>query len=397
MLEIPWGLKDILPDEFEKRIYLKNKIRKLFSLWGYRELTTPTFEYFSVLSIGVGKELKAQMIKFIDRDGHIMALRPEFTTAIGRIITTKFKTAYPPFRFFYLDNVFKYPREKGGDKREIFQTGVEFIGEKGIRADAEVIALLSTFLTNIGVKNYKIIVGSIPLFKALLEEFNVDDATFELLKHSLSIRDFVGFYNILDELPKEKRKRLRTIFSMVGDKDILDEIFSIVKNDKTQEALGELKALYNIMKYYGVEESLEFDFSFLRDIDYYTGIVFELFVEGVGYPFAGGGRYDNLLPKMGLDLPATGFALELGRLLDVLDDDSFPKRKPLSLVLAPFDYERYGIEFAQKKRSEGEVVCVKISNMDKDEAIGYALERGIEKIYIINGPSRIDIIDIKGD
>ncbi len=393
MLEIPWGLKDLLPEEFEKRLYIKQKIRELFPLWGYRELTTPTFEYFSVLSMGIGEDLKSQMIKFIDRNGQIMALRPEFTTSIARIIATKLSSSLPPFRFFYLDNIFRYPKEKGVNKREIFQTGVELVGEGGVRADAEVVSLLATLLDELGVKDYKIIIGSTSFFRALLDEFEIQPQMGELLKHYLSIRDFVSFYNVLDTLPKEKKRNLRTIFSLIGDREALDEISLLVKGDRTKSALSELRKFCKIVEYYGILGNLEFDFSFLRDMDYYTGIVFELFVEGIGYSFAGGGRYDNLLPKMGVDYPATGFALEMGGLLEVLDN-KIPLENGVSLVVSPSSYERYAIDFLQKKRREREPIELKVANFEKEEAIEYAKKRYIKRVYLIVGPEKIEIIDI---
>ncbi len=393
MLEIPWGLKDILPEEFNRRLYIKNKVRELFPLWGYKELTVPTFEYFSILSVGVGEDLKAQMIKFIDRNGQIMALRPEFTTSIARIIATKLPTSPPPFRFFYLDNVFRYPREGGVNKREIFQTGVELVGEGGVRADAEVISLLATLLDELGVKNYKIIIGSTSFFRALLDEFDIQPQMGELLKHYLSIRDFVSFYNILDGLPRDKRRDLRTIFSLIGDREILDEISLLVKGNNTKNALLELREFCKIVEYYGIVGSLEFDFSFLRDMDYYTGIVFELFVEGVGYSFAGGGRYDNLLPKMGVDYPATGFALEMGGLLEILED-SIPVKDGVSLVVAPSSYEKHAIEFLQKKRKNGEPVEVKIANIEKEEILKYARKRKVKRVYMIIEPTKIETINL---
>ncbi len=395
MLEIPWGLKDILPEEFEKRLYLKNKIRKHFTAWGYKELTTPTFEYFSVLSIGVGEELKTQMLKFIDRDGHIMALRPEFTTSIGRIVATKFQNFTPPFRFFYLDNIFRYPKDIGTKKREIFQTGVELIGEEGIRGDVEIISLLATLLDEVGVKKYKIIIGSTSFFRAILKEFNIGKEVGEKLKHFLSIRDFVSFYNILDELPKEKRKNLRTIFSLIGDKDIIDELFGLLTTTYAKDSLAELVSLSKIAEFYGISNKLEFDFSFLRDIDYYTGIVFELFVEGIGYSFAGGGRYDNLLPKMGVSYPATGFALELGGLLEVLNNDSFPERNSPSLAIASPVAEKYAIDFIQKKRAAGESIWIKVASMDRSECIEYAKKRNIKKLYIIDSNLNVETIYIE--
>lgn len=396
MLETPWGLRDILPEEFEKRLYLKNKIRKHFTAWGYRELATPTFEYFSVLSIGVGEELKAQMLKFIDRDGHIMALRPEFTTSIGRIVATKLRNFTPPFRFFYLDNIFRYPKDIGTKKREIFQTGVELIGEEGIRGDVEIISLLATLLDEVGVKKYKIIVGSTPFFRAILKEFDIAKEIGEKLKHFLSIRDFVSFYNVLDELPREKRKNLRTIFSLIGDKDVLDELLALLTTFDAKNALSELISLSKIAEFYGVADKLEFDFSFLRDMDYYTGVVFELFVEGVGYSFAGGGRYDNLLPKMGTSHTATGFALELGGLLEVLSDDSFPKKNSPSLVVASPISEKYAIEFIQGKRAEGEPVWIKIASMSRNDCIEYAKKRNIKKLYIIDNNLNIETIWVEG-
>jgi len=107
-MNIPEGLNDLLPEEVLKRRLLKNKISQIFTQWGYQEIITPTFEFYDILARGAGSIVKKEMIKFFDREGNIIALRPEMTTPLARVTSTKMQQEPKPLRFYYMGNVFRY-------------------------------------------------------------------------------------------------------------------------------------------------------------------------------------------------------------------------------------------------------------------------------------------------
>ena len=128
-MNIPRGLNDLLPEEVFKRRFLENKINQVFSEWSYQEIITPTFEFYEILEKSAGSIMKKEMIKFFDREGNIIALRPEMTTPIARVVSTKLKGEPKPLRFNYINNVFRYDDLKTGNRKEFNQAGVELIAD----------------------------------------------------------------------------------------------------------------------------------------------------------------------------------------------------------------------------------------------------------------------------
>src|SRR5665648_182064 len=160
-MNIPEGLNDLFPEEVLKRRLLENKISQVFKEWGYQEIITPTFEFYDMLARGAGSIMKKEMIKFFDREGNIIALRPEMTTPLARVTSTKMQQEPKPLRFYYMGNVFRYDDFKVGGQREFCQAGVELIGVNSKKADAEVIALAVECLKNSGLKNFFIDIGPV--------------------------------------------------------------------------------------------------------------------------------------------------------------------------------------------------------------------------------------------
>ncbi|MBU4601553.1 ATP phosphoribosyltransferase regulatory subunit, partial [bacterium] len=158
-MNIPEGLNDLLPEEVFKRRFLENKISQVFAEWGYQEIITPTFEFYEMLAKGAGSIMEKEMIKFFDRKGNIVALRPEMTTPIARVASTKMQLEPKPSRLYYLGNVFRYDDLKTGNRKEFNQAGVELIGVNSKEADAEVIALAVECLKNSGLKKFFIDIG----------------------------------------------------------------------------------------------------------------------------------------------------------------------------------------------------------------------------------------------
>ncbi|MDW7675593.1 MAG: ATP phosphoribosyltransferase regulatory subunit, partial [Bacillota bacterium] len=148
--QVPPGVKDFLPKEAAQKRKLETRFAEVFDQWGYEEIVTPTFEYDKSLIIDAGESVAEQLYRFFDRDGKILALRPDMTTPIARVVATRLCQMPVPQRLFYLANVFRYEDPQAGRQREFYQAGIELIGDSSPYADGEVIALTVKCLQEAG-------------------------------------------------------------------------------------------------------------------------------------------------------------------------------------------------------------------------------------------------------
>lgn len=360
-LQIPVGVRDLLPSEALRKRSLENSFEKIFRTWGYDEVITPTFEFYDALSIGRGAEEDAQLYKFIDRQGHILTLRPDMTTPIARLASSKMRDWPRPMRFFYMANVFSYEDPQAGRQREFYQSGIELIGEGRPYADAEVIAIAVELLKQSGLRNFQLSIGHVDILYGMMEELGLPEDQVGRVKAAISNRNYVGLQELLDEfnVPESDKERFMCIITTHGEKDIIQEARKLARNEKTLSALDILDKVYEALEAYEITANVELNFSILRGLDYYTGIVFEGFSSYIGFPILGGGRYDNLMGQFGVTCPATGFALGMERLLLSLErEGSTPEMaaEPDYVVLYRNDQAAAAFKKARELREAGFIV-----------------------------------------
>ncbi|MCD6471800.1 ATP phosphoribosyltransferase regulatory subunit [Candidatus Aerophobetes bacterium] len=403
-ISIPDGLNDLLPEEVIKRRFLERKISEVFKKWGYREIITPSFEFYEVLSKGAGIPLKKEMIKFFDREGNIVAFRPEMTTPIARISATKLKNEPKPLRFWYTTNVFRYDSPQMGNRREFTQSGVELIGVKTKETDAEVIALAIECLKNAGLKKFLIDVSHIDFFNGIMKSIKVEENEKQEIKKAIIKKDFVLLEKILSlaNLKRREKELILNLFSLRGGEEVLEKAASMVNNKFSISALKKLKEVYNILRDYGLKEYISIDMGIIRDFDYYTGIIFEGYTDYLGFPVCGGGRYDNLCYKFGEDLPATGFAIGLERLalaLEKEDSNSLKINEPLKyLICYKEGYLKSAFELAQYLRKKGLRIEVEVLRRNLNDALLYASSKEIKYLIMVDSKielkNKIKVIDV---
>lgn len=380
LLQIPAGVKDVLPQEAWAKRCLETALVNLFERWGYQEVATPTFEFYEV--VREEENAKDQLFKFIDREGRILALRPDMTTPIARMVTTHWQNGLMPFRLYYTGSVFRYESVQTGKQREFSQAGVELIGAQGVGADAEVVALAIEALRACSLENFRLGIGQAAIAKGLIEQITQDPLVAKRLKQAIIRKDFVALETILEGegCSEQQKKQLQELATLHGSKEVLDKARKLSTDPQVLNQLDSLEEVYEILEDYGLAHYIFFDFSILRDFDYYTGIVFEGYTPGLGYPVCGGGRYDGLLAKFGFDAPAIGFALGLERVL-------LAQNQPL--VRPPVDYLLVGGDFgtmlkeAQKLREKGYRVEVDLLNQDPEQAKSYAAAKGIKQVVVV--------------
>lgn len=333
----------MLPEEAEALRQLEHRLLELFQRWGYREVRTPVLEFLSTVERGVGVEGPNTLFVLVDRTGELLALRPEMTVPIARLVATH---GQERARLSYVAEVFRVRDISRGEEREFVQAGVERIGDRGPDADAEVVALAVWALRKAGIEGFRIGLGHAGFLRGLLEAVGLDAEDQHAAQLLLYRRDFVTLQGLLEDAPAAVREAILHLPSWRGP-DALDRAARL---GIAPQALEEVERLLEALRPYGVGEEVEVDLGLIRDFEYYTGIVFEGYVQGLGRPVLGGGRYDGLLVRFGADRPAVGFALHLNRLLPVL-----PLSVPsavLSIVYAP-RFRDLAVRLALALRAEG--------------------------------------------
>jgi ATP phosphoribosyltransferase regulatory subunit len=319
--QIPYGTRDFLPREAKYKRIVEGSLAGLFAKWGYDEVVTPTFEYLETLSAGSDEQMTQNMFKFFDKKNHILALRPDMTTPIARVASTRLKENSLPLRLFYLTNVFRYEQAQAGRQCEFYQAGVELLGVPGPAADAEIIALAVQAMKDSGLQTFQVNIGQVEFINGIMEESRLTAEQRQKVKQCMVNRNVVGLGEILTAsgLSSDVQALLRQIPLLYGKEELLDQAYAMVKNPVSRAALENLSDIYCLLKGYGVEQYVNFDLGIIRDFEYYTGMVFEGYTPGLGFPLCGGGRYDNMVSSFGVDCPSTGFALGIERVLLALE------------------------------------------------------------------------------
>jgi len=389
-MNIPRGLNDLLPDEVLRRRFLENKISQIFSRWGYREIIVPTFEFYEILSQGSGLIMKKEMIKFFDREGNIVVLRPEMTKSIARLVSTKMQLEPRPLRLYYIGNVFRYDN-KVGSQKEFCQAGVELIGINNNKSDAEIITLAVECLKNSGLNNFFIDINHVNFFNGIMESIKVKEERKQEIKNAILNKDFVLLEKILsfEDIKDREKEFILKIPTLRGGKEILIEAEKMVDNKLSLSALKEIKEVYNLLRDYGLEEYILIDLGIIRNYDYYTGIIFEGYTDYLGFPVCGGGRYDNLCSKFGENLPSTGFAIGIERLATILekeDVNSLKIKMPDKYLVYYQNNKNYfqkAMILANKFREKGAIVELEIGGKKFEETLNYARYYKIDYILVV--------------
>ncbi len=382
-MQIPAGVRDILPAEALRKRGLENSFERIFRLWGYNEVITPVLEYYIAMSVGRGAEEEAQLYKFVDRQGHILTLRPDMTTPIARLVSTRMQDTVLPLRLFYIANVFSYEDPQAGRQREFYQSGIEMIGGASPFADAEVIAVAVEILKSSGLQNFKVSIGHVDILYGMMEELGLPEDETGRIKAAVSNKNYVGLEELLDEfnVPAEGIGRFMQVITMRGGKTIIEDAGCTAGNKKTREALAFMGSVYDVLEAYEVTPHVEIDLGVLRGLDYYTGVVFEGYSAYLGFPILGGGRYDNLLEQFGFDCPATGFALGMERLLLSLEREQNgtpPVPPPDYVILYTSAQAPAAFKKARELRNAGSVVVTLQADNKEEKKVPTPLKAVIQ-------------------
>jgi ATP phosphoribosyltransferase regulatory subunit len=306
---IPSGTRDVLPDEMRELRTISAAALRVFEQAGYGEVTTPALEYEATLARGdVGGALPAY--RLFDEQGEVLVLRSDMTVPIARLVATRFPTAEPPLRLCYLAHAYRGVRPQRGQSREFLQAGIELVGAPAPEGTAEALTVMCDVLDAVGLADYRIGLGDVGLYQALLDDAGAAARAREAILGALVARDLVTLEREVRALglPVKEADLLVRVPQLRGGPEVLAEL-----DGHASEAAEGLRGVHARLDR-RVAERVIFDFGLVRNLDYYTGAVFQVYDPALGVPIGSGGRYDDLLGRFGRPLPAVGWALTVERL-----------------------------------------------------------------------------------
>ena len=331
--QIPPGTQILIGRAARRRRALERAIISVFEGWSYEEIVPPIYDYYDVFIKGMGTGLEGQIYRFIDREGNVLALRPEFTSLVAKTVVTRLASASKPIRLYYSGDVLRFEKPKGGQQREFAQIGIEHFGGAGKSADVEILLIAVEAFERLGIREFQMNLGSVDFFGGVIDRFDLPEERIVELKSILNLKDQSGLEALLGQLPLEERRKniLRAIPHLTGGREVLQEARGLIRNARSVDALDHLEEIYSVFDKLGLARRLTIDLGEVRGFDYYTGILFRAYVPHLGFEVANGGRYDGLPATFGQDLPAVGFSFSLDRLeqiatptLAVLDSEPIP-------------------------------------------------------------------------
>jgi ATP phosphoribosyltransferase regulatory subunit len=380
------GFADLLPGAARQRRTLEDRMLSTFMSWGYELVETPAVELLSTLQLGVEPERVRRLFKFSDGDGRMLAMVGERTVPVARLAAGQLRQAPLPLRLCYLGPTFEgHPAPGSG--RQSFQAGAELIGAHSAAADAEVVAMAIIALEAAGLGEFQVEVGHVGFFGGLIA--GLAPAQRSRVLDALVGRDLVELEKALAEsdLRAAEQELLLRFPALRGDPEILGAAVALVDNPVSEQAVRELHDVHDLLVAHGVSARVNLDLGAVRDFDYYTGIIFEVFSPGLGAPLAAGGRYDGLLERFGQARAATGVVVFLDRVQSVLN--ASPGIAPPDLVLVGFEAEAAAaVNLAASLRHAGSAVIMEVTPTGEAELRRRAAEVGAARVVLCAGAQR---------
>ena len=359
----PRGFRDVLLTEAAERRAVARSMGDVFEAWGYGFVETPVVEEYATLEAGAGGSLEGTAFRLFDVDGSLLALRPEMTLPIARMVASRLVGQPGPHRLCYVADVFREKQSLRGEARQFVQAGVELVGAAGAVADAEVVAVLVEALEGAGLPSFTVGVGTVAVLCALLAGSRRDDAWQASVMRAAHERNLVEIDRLAGDpdLDPAVSEALRAVPRLRGGAEAIERCRAYAAACGCAGAVDALAETWRLLEAAGVASRVSIDFGILRSFDYYTGLIVEAYAPGLGLPLGGGGRYDGVLAAFGAPTPAAGFALSVERVqIALAEQGAAPVVRGLDAVIGGSDAAKV-LAAARALRRAGMLVRVAAS------------------------------------
>lgn len=380
----PEGTKDFLFAECSAMDDICGKIEDVFVSRGFKRVITPGIEFYDVFSIPCSGISQESMFKMVDNKGRLLVARPDSTLPIARMVSSRLKNSIMPVRLYYKQAVYRNNPTLTGRSNELMQMGVELLGVKGIRADLEILTTAVKTISSVA-DDFRIELGHADVFDALSDELDIDEAYKEKIRVSIEGKNYSALNNLLDKLaPCKAVSAIRSLPSLFGGEEVFEKAEKICEGTKAVSALEYLHKIYSNLSPLGLGDKLIIDLGLVQRNDYYTGIVFTGYINGIGDAVISGGRYDELLSVFDAPMGAAGFAVDTDAITikHLSDADVSYSDNPDVLVYAHDGHEIEAINLVSQLNENG--VKAQFSVLPTlEETKQFASERGISEVKVV--------------
>jgi histidyl-tRNA synthetase len=387
------GMRDFTPEDAMVMRYIEDKAREAARLYGFREVITPVVESYELLAAKAGEEVRKRMYTFKDLGGRKVALRPEFTASVARLVATTMRNEPKPLRLFSIGSLYRYDEPQKGRFREFWQSNFELIGSERPEADAEIMLLTNTLMKSVGLRNYTFKVGHVGVLRGvlscegILEEVQNQvmqlmdkkqyDDSLKLLKEAGASDKCLSTF---EELIKLKGKSLNEIF---------EEMRRLVKGyDAALNAVENLAQIINLTLESLKCSDLTVEAGFARGLEYYTGVIFEVYVPELEIALAGGGRYNRLVEAFGGEsTPAVGVAHGIDRIMLAMKEQKvqmkFRETEPVIVIPVGHSLSLEALKISEMLRENGVPAEAEVMGRRVTKALEDADRRGVKHVIIV--------------
>lgn len=315
LTKIPSGVQYFFDEEVRLRRYVERRAMSVFAGWSYDEIILPIFDYHDLFARGMGEEKAGRTYRFVDRDGALLALRPELTSLVARTVATRFKNRRRPLRICYSGEVFRYDEPTERSTREFHQLGVEQIGQPATVADIEILLVAAEVLTALGLADFRIALSHVDFFNGVADYLELEEQDRARLRELIDRRSSLALAEFLQaaapQLDEPRRLAFCRLTNIAGKDEAIERAREILIDERSRAAVEQIAAIYSTMVELGLKDNFDVDLGDAGGLEYYTGLTFKVYLPGWSVELGSGGRYDNLIGNFGAPEAAVGFSFAL--------------------------------------------------------------------------------------
>jgi histidyl-tRNA synthetase len=382
------GMRDLIGEEAQAFIFIITKARQTSELYGFKEVITPHVEPLELLSAKSGEEIRQRMFIFKDLGERQVALRPEFTASVARLVTTALRNEPKPLRLFSVGTVYRYDEPQKGRYREFWQSNFELMGSARPEADAEIILVTNNLMASLGMHGYAFKVGHIGVIKGILSQDGVDEKTQNAVFQRMDKKNYDEALKLIEN--QKTRGMLENLIAIKGKEwqDTVIQIKSYVADYPRAKAAAEnLEEILKLITQ-STNITVNVEAAFARGLEYYTGMIFEIYIPELEIALGGGGRYDHLIEAFGgQPTPAVGCAAGIDRVAIALHEQKavISEKGTKRVVVTAITENQKGdaLKIAQELRAEGIAVEFEVMGRKMTKALEAADKRKVDFAVIV--------------
>ncbi len=386
-------MRDFLPEEAKFMKYIEGKARRTAQLYGYGEIITPVLESYELLATKAGEEIRVRMYAFKDLGGRKVALRPEFTASIARLVANVLRNEPKPLRMFCVGSLYRYDEPQQGRFREFWQSNYELMGSIKPEADTEIIMLTNSLMKAAGLKKSVFKVGHVGVLREILSQEKVEDEVQNGIMQLMDKKHYDDALRLVEKAAVSEKclKTLRRLVKVRGGNvsEVLDKMEGYVEGyERAVDAVRNLREILEFVLDSEEEIDVTVEAGFARGLEYYTGMIFEVYAPEVSTALGGGGRYDKLIELFGGEpTPAVGVAHGIDRIMLAMQKQNTTlereEEKTVAVIPTKEELKEEELKISRMLRSADISVEVEVMGRKVGKALEDADRRKIDYAIIV--------------